>query len=561
MTQAAEALLSWLLAPMPGSLMPSKDIAFHHPVAFWLGCIAVVAGVLAHLPMLAMAAPMHYRLAGMPMDNMMRIGMALVPLGVLLAGYGLMPRLAQMRRTLHPDRSPLPFHVADHAPLNREHWKLVAVLTVALAVDVMKPATIGFVMPGMSSEYGISTSTAGWLALSALTGTAVGSIVWGRLGDLFGRRATILLSALMFMGTSICGAMPAFGWNLVMCFMMGAAAGGMLPITFALMAEMIPTAHRGWLLVALGGIGTSAGYLLASGAATLFEPSYSWRALWLLNLPTGALIVFLNRYIPESPRFLALEGLEDQARAVLRKFSGGIAPVLPEGQHALEGVRPEQQGSTTKGSARIGLRHLLRGRHASITWGLMLCAIAWGLVNFGFLLWLPGNLGKLGIDAQGSSALLARSALLALPGVGVVVALYQRWSSIRTLVLFIGLTALALLFFFAIDLAEMRSASVTTAGTVALLLSVSGVIATLIPYAAEIYPVHLRSTGAGLIAGSSKFGGILGAVLGVLGLFGHFMLSALLIALPMAAAAWMLARGGVETRGHGLEAIQDALSE
>jgi putative MFS transporter len=39
------------------------------------------------------------------------------------------------------------------------------------------------------------------------------------------------------------------------------------------------------------------------------------------------------------------------------------------------------------------------------------------------------------------------------------------------------------------------------------------------------------------------------------------MLSALLIALPMAAAGWLLARSGIETRGHGLEAIQEALSE
>src|SRR6185437_11609360 len=290
--------------------MPSRNISFHHPIAFWLGTALIVAGVLAHLPMLAMAAPMHYRLAGMPMNHLMLVGMALVPLGVLLAGYGLMPRMEQMRRTLQ-DRTPLPFHAADHVPLNREHWKLVAVLTLALAVDVMKPATIGFVMPGKSAEYGISGSTAGFLALSALTGTVVGSIVWGRLGDLFGRRASILLSALMFMGTAICGAMPDFGWNLAMCFMMGAAAGGMLPIAFTLMAETIPTRHRGWLLVALGGVGTSAGYLLASGAATLFEPTWSWRSLWLLNLPTGALIVFLNRYIPESPRFLALAGLED----------------------------------------------------------------------------------------------------------------------------------------------------------------------------------------------------------------------------------------------------------
>lgn len=533
--------------------MRSRDLTFHHPAAFWLGCAMVIGGVLAHLPMLAMAAPMHFRLAGMPMDNLMLTGMALVPLGVLLAGYGLMPRLQQMRRTLHPDREPLPFHAADHVPLNREHWKLVTVLTIALAVDVMKPATIGFVMPGLSAEYGISGATAGWLALSALTGTVVGSIVWGRLGDLFGRRATILLSALMFMGTAICGAMPSFGWNLVMCFMMGAAAGGMLPITFTLMAETIPTRHRGWLLVALGGVGTSAGYLLASGAATLFEPSWSWRSLWLLNLPTGALIILLNRYIPESPRFLALAGLEEQARAVLQRFSGGAAPVAdaPAG----DAVR-----APSHAAARTGMRQLLRGRHAAISWGLMVAAVAWGLANFGFLLWLPANLVALGIDAQASAALLARSAIIALPGIGVVVWAYQRWSSIRSLVLFIALTALSLLFFFAIALAGVRSAALTTVGTVALLLSISGVIATLIPYAAEIYPVHLRSTGAGLIAGGSKFGGILGALVGVAGLFEHFMLSALLLALPMALAGWMLARCGIETRGHGLEAIQQALS-
>jgi len=405
-------------------------------------------------------------------------------------------------------------------------------------------------MPGMAAEYGISGSTAGFLALSALTGTVVGSVVWGRLGDLFGRRAAILLSALMFMGTAICGAMPAFGWNLVMCFMMGAAAGGMLPITFTLMAETIPTRHRGWLLVALGGVGTSAGYLLASGAATLFEPTYSWRSLWLLNLPTGALIVLLNRYIPESPRFLALSGLEEQARAVLQRFSGQAAPV-----HLDTGavIAPAH-------AAHLGMRALLRGRHAAITWGLLTCAVAWGLANFGFLLWLPANLVTLGVDAQASAALLARSALLALPGIALVVWGYQRWSSIRTLVLFIALTAAALGLFCAIGAMQLRSPALTTTATVLLLLSISGVIATLIPYAAEIYPVHLRSTGAGLIAGGSKFGGILGALLGVSGLFGHFVLSALLIALPMGLAAWMLARRGIETRGHGLEAIQQALS-
>jgi putative MFS transporter len=526
-------------------------ITFHHPLAFWLGCIVVAVGVCLHLPMYVMAAPMHFHLAGMPMDPGMLVGMVLIPAGVLLAGWGLMPRLAQVRLTAHGGNR-LHWHVADGAPLNRAHWTLVAVLAIALTIDVMKPASIAFVMPGMVHEYGIGMSKAGWLALSALIGTAVGSVVWGRLADVFGRRAAILLSALLFMGTAICGTMPSFTWNLVMCFMMGAAAGGMLPITFTLMAETVPARHRGWLLVALGGVGTSAGYLAASGAAALLEPTFSWRALWLLNLPTGALIVLLNRFIPESPRFLANAGLPEQARAVLERFAGSPDGLVQDAAAADPPIMEIHQ-------PRAGLRDMLRGRHARITIALMVCGLAWGLVNFGFVLWLPANLHRLGLDASAAGVLMAQSALLAIPGIGVVVWLYQRWSSFKSLVLFVALTVLALFAFAAIEVGGLHAQSFTVAATVLLLIAISGVIATMIPYAAEIYPVHLRGTGSGLIAAGSKAGGILGAVLGVAGVFDSFLVSALVIALPMAVAGVMLWRGGVETRGRELESIQTSL--
>jgi putative MFS transporter len=530
--------------------MKPRNIAFHHPLAFWIGCIAIIGGVLSHIPMLMMGRYTGWQMVGMEMDTSMLVGMAMIPLGLLLAAYGLMPRIRQMQKSLHGD-SHLQFHVADGVPLNGEHWKLVFVLVVALAVDVLKPATLGFVMPGMTKEYDISKQTAGVLALVALTGTTVGSVVWGRLADVFGRRAAILLSALMFIGTAICGAMPAFEWNLVMCFLMGASAGGLLPITFTLMAETVPAAHRGWLLVALGGVGTSAGYLLAAGSAALLVPEFSWRALWLLGLPTGLVIIFLGRYIPESPRFLANAGLADEARAVLARFAGTKASTKAGAPAPIVAEAEEPAG---------GLMHLLRGRHASITWGLMVCGTAWGLVNFGFLLWLPTNLGSMGMDATAASALLARSALLALPGIAIVIWLYHRWSSIKALVLFIVLTTGTLLVFFGLGLARVQSPMAMVLTTALLLVSSSGVIAMLIPYAAEIYPVHLRGTGSGVIAASSKFGGILGAGFGVLGVFGHFTASALLIAVPMAAAALMLARSGIETRGRGLEEIQDTLS-
>src|SRR4249919_1613351 len=536
--------------------MQSSGLSFHHPIAFWFGCTLIIAGVFSHAPMFLMGQYTHWQMVGMPMDNWMLAGMAAIPVGLGFAAYGLMPRLALMQQALHGDARHLHFHIADGVPLNIEHWKLVGVLVVALAVDVMKPATLGFVMPGMSAEYAIAKPTASLLALVALTGTTVGSVLWGRVADAFGRRAAILLGALMFMGTAICGAMPSFGWNLAMCFLMGASAGGLLPIAFTLMAETVPAAHRGWLLVALGGIGTSAGYLLAAGSASVLEPLFSWRVLWLLGLPTGAIILFLNRFIPESPRFLSNAGLEDQARAVLRKFAGAAAST------GVEADDPQHPGAVVIDEAHpvITMRQLLRGRHARITWGLVMCGLAWGLVNFGFVLWLPVNLAGMGVEAAGVSALLARSAVLALPGIGVVIWLYHRWSSFKSLVLFIALTAITLLVFFTMVTAGVHSKAATIAATVTLLVSVSGVIAMMIPYAAEIYPVHLRGTGSGVIAASSKFGGILGALLGVLGFFGNFALSALVIAVPMAISGVMLWRSGIETRGQGLEDIQDALA-
>lgn len=532
--------------------MSRAGLSFHHPIAFWLGCALITAGVLSHGPMFMMGQHTQWQMVGMAMTTEMWVGMAIIPIGLALSAFGMLPRTPA---GVQPGMGvPLDFHVADGVPLNRAHWTLVTVLVVTLAIDVMKPATLGFVMPGMRAEYGMDTSGASVLALFALTGTTVGSVVWGRVADRFGRRSAILLSALMFIGTAICGAMPTFGWNLAMCFLMGASAGGLLPITFTLMAETVPARHRGWLLVALGGLGTSGGYLLASGAAAVLEPMFSWRVLWLLGLPTGAVIILLNRFIPESPRFLASMGLHAQARALLARFAGAggrlerddaahPAPVVIDEAHPVAGTRD-----------------LIRGRHASISWSLLVAGTAWGLVNFGFLLWLPTNLTELGVDAAAASALLARSAFYALPGIAAVIWLYYRWSSFRSLVLFLGLTAAALLAFAALDVLGLRSTGLTTAAIAALLVSVSGVIAMLIPYAAEIYPLRLRGTGSGVIAASSKFGGILGAGLGVLGFFDHFALSAALLAVPMAASAVMLWRSGVETRGQRLEEIQARFS-
>ena len=180
---------------------------------FWLGSALVAGGVVLHLPMFWMARDMGFRLAGMPMDRGMVLGMAAFIVGVAAAGVGLLPG----RRA----RTASDLHVIEGVRLLPAHVELMAVLTLALVIDVMKPASLGFVVPGMLKEYGVAKTTVAWLPFAALTGTVVGSLVWGWLADAFGRRASILLSSVMFIGTSICGAMPDFWWNVGMCFLMG----------------------------------------------------------------------------------------------------------------------------------------------------------------------------------------------------------------------------------------------------------------------------------------------------------------------------------------------------
>src|ERR1700740_2519561 len=281
---------------------------------FWCGCALVTAGVLAHLPMFLMGRNTGYVLAGMPMGPGMLLGMGAIVLGVGAAAYGLLPAAPRASSVALDVTAPL-----ENARLGAAHWRVAALLTVALIIDIMKPASLGFVTPGMKTEYHIDARLVAWLPFAALAGTVVGSCVWGVMADIYGRRASIVLSSVLFVGTSICGAMPDFWWNVAMCFMMGAAAGGMLPVAYALLAEIMPTRHRGWTLVMVGGIGALGGFLAASSLSALLQPTFGWRIMWFLNLPTGLILVTLSPLIPESARFLQQLGRIDLARATLAR--------------------------------------------------------------------------------------------------------------------------------------------------------------------------------------------------------------------------------------------------
>ncbi|NUO65310.1 MAG: MFS transporter [Gemmatimonadaceae bacterium] len=508
---------------------------------FWAGVVAVTAGVVLHLPMYAEARAMGYRMVGMPIDLTMSLGMVLILVGLVASVWGLIPRDHHRSPS---SGTPLRVRALDEVPIRGAHVALMLVMAAAVTIDVMKPATLSFVLPGMTQEYGLKSPLhptghipAALLPLSGILGTVIGSFLWGWMGDRLGRRPSILIAAMTFIATSICGSMPSYALNMLMCFVMGLGVGGMLPIMFTIMAETIPARHRGWLLVLIGG-DVAGAYIITSWLAASLVPTYSWRILWLIGLPTGVLLILLNRWIPESPRFLLAHGRSEEASAIMRRY--GAAVVHDEAPRPLPAA---------------DLR-LTRPPFLGPTILVVLLGLGIGLVSFGFQLWIPSNLQKLGMTQADASRMLRNSALIGFPLNFLVAWLYGFVSSKRTLMALSALTALSLFGFVMVGDGVVANRALLYALLVMPIWGISSVVAVLSAYSAEIFPTALRSRGTGLAAGLSKAGGLLIIALVALAVAPPSIAGTALIgAIPMALAALAVAVFGRETHKRELESI------
>lgn len=536
------------------SVSPAQEThwkRFEHPVAFWLGAVACTVGVALHIPMYYSARGMGYRMAGMRPDAAMIIGMVLIFGGLIVALYGLVPRASgQIRKAATGIR----VRALDDAKLRPQHIAMLLVISIAIVIDVMKPAALSFVAPGMAKEYGLKSAATphghlpvALLPLAGISGTVVGSFLWGWLADRIGRRSSILFAGLLFVTTSICGAMPGFSWNLLMCFFMGIGAGGMLPIAFALLAETIPARYRGWIMVLIGGGVAGAGYVLTSWLAGALTPHYSWRILWLIGLPTGVIFIALNYWIPESPRFLLAAGRKEEAEKIMAQFGAAV-------------IRDDDgRDELAEDGVRDSFRQLFGGAFLGPSVAIGILALGVGLITYGFQLWVPTNLEHLGYTAVNSDYIVRNAALIGLPISIVATAMYGFWSSRKTIIFFFALLAVALFGFVIAGNSVAHNHDLLTALLVIPLSGISLVAAIITVYASEVYPTRIRSRGTGFAAGVTKAGGVLIIALVVATTTTpSITLTAIIGAVPLLLGMLIFAVTSQETRDKRLEDITRA---
>jgi putative MFS transporter len=432
----------------------------------------------------------------------------------------------------------------DEAPFTRRQKTFVAALLAALVFDYMKPFTIAFVIPGIRATWGLTAEEASYLAVAGLSGTVIGSLFWGYMADRIGRKRTLLWTVGIFTAASFCGLSPDYWCTLAFCFAMGFGVGGEAPIVFALATEYLPVRVRGRAVLFIGIIGIVAGYagaaLVATGANAILPPDTAWRAMWLFNLVPGLLILVLrSRVVPESARFLLAQGRVHEAR---REAESLLGPLALQTAAAAPAPAPPVGGVAT-----------LYGR----TMALSFFSFAWGLANFGFAIWLPTLLERVGYSGAVSSAYLSFSALIALPAITLTGLLLTRWSTRWTLVLYAAGGAAALVALGASLSGYLPGVMLLVLTSSLSLFFVTSLGGAFSLYAAEVFPTEIRARRSGVVAGAGKLGGVVGPYLGGVWLAGGGSSLGLQIplALSLVVAAVVLGIAGVETRSRALEQI------
>lgn len=214
----------------------------------------------------------------------------------------------------------------DRLPWSQWHWMIVLALGVTWILDGLEVTIVGALGPILKHPETLNLTDAhvGLTASAYLLGTVVGALVFSYLIDRQGRKRWFMITLLVYLAATV---LTAFSWDLnsflLFRFLTGLGIGGEYSAINSAIDELIPARNRGHTDIAINGswwIGTALGALIS---IPLLDPSIlpidiGWRACFVLGGVLGIAVLLVRRYVPESPRWLILQGREDEAEEIVR---------------------------------------------------------------------------------------------------------------------------------------------------------------------------------------------------------------------------------------------------
>ena len=226
-------------------------------------------------------------------------------------------------------------------------WMVYIVALTAALAGLLFGLDIGVIsgaLPFIGKHFGASDIAKEWIVSSLLVGAVLGTLVSGFISRKYGRKNTIIVSAIIFaigaVLSSIANSVPI----LIGVRVFLGIAVGIASFTAPLyLSEMAPQKIRG-RLISMYQLMITIGILLAFLSDTWLSYGGHWRImLGILVIPSTVLFIGVL-FLPKSPRWLFLVGRKAEAREVLNKLRESIEEVELEIDEIESGLKAQQNG-------------------------------------------------------------------------------------------------------------------------------------------------------------------------------------------------------------------------
>src|SRR5712672_2854877 len=216
-------------------------------------------------------------------------------------------------------------------------WIIAVAVSLAAFMEVLDTSIANVALPHIAGNLGASNDESTWVLTSYLVSNAIVLPTSGWLVGFLGRKRFFLICIVFFTASSfLCGIAPSLGLLLLFRVLQGAFGGGLQPMAQAILGDSFPPAKRG-LAFALYGITAICAPAIGPTLGGWITDSYSWRWIFYLNVPVGAVALVLVYRLVEDPPYLArqkkgLSGFDYIGFSLLTVGVGALQIALDKGQ-------------------------------------------------------------------------------------------------------------------------------------------------------------------------------------------------------------------------------------
>jgi DHA2 family multidrug resistance protein len=222
--------------------------------------------------------------------------------------------------------------MSDARPINP--WIIAIAVMFATFMEVLDTTVVNVSLPHIASTMSATTEEATWVLTSYLVANAIILPMTGWLATVLGRKRLLMASTVGFTVASVlCGLAPNLASLVIFRILQGATGGALQPLSQAVLLESFKPEERGRAM-GFWGLGIVVAPILGPVVGGWITETYDWRWVFYINLPVGAMSIFMiHRYVFDPPYLRKVsQGIDYWGMGMLVVGIGALQFVLDKGQ-------------------------------------------------------------------------------------------------------------------------------------------------------------------------------------------------------------------------------------